>query len=175
MQVVALDRLAFELVERRVEDRAQVRVRAGQEVVLGLLEPRSRAHLGRVADDVGCEAALRVLAEVERLPADPATVVIGQDRVAVAGDDLASLDGELGHTLDRVVLTIREPSRRPRLPVRRADDQGREQDEGDDGDTSDLTVHGCAPNASWLEAFAGCETSRRPASRTKLATTLDPP
>ena len=145
VQVVALDRLALELVERRVEHRAQVRVRAGQEVVLGLLEPGPRANLGRVADDVGREAALRVLAEVERLPAGAAPVVVGQDRVPVTGDDRAALDRELGDALDRVVLPVGQAVRRPRLPVRRPDDQGREQDEPDDRDARDLAVHSCPP------------------------------
>ena len=50
--VVALDRRAADLVERRFEHGAEVRVRAGQVVVQRRLEPRARARLGRVADQV---------------------------------------------------------------------------------------------------------------------------
>ena len=68
--VVALDRRAADLVERRLEDGAEVRVRAGQVVVQRRLEPRARARLRRVADEVREEAALRVAAQVELLAAD---------------------------------------------------------------------------------------------------------
>src|SRR4029079_12679011 len=60
MQVVAFDRRALELVQGRVEDGREVRVRARQEVVLRGLEPGARADLSRVADDVRGEPALRV-------------------------------------------------------------------------------------------------------------------
>src|SRR6202011_2504797 len=56
VQVVALDRRALELVEGRVENCGQVRVRSGEEVVLGGFEPGAGANLGRIADDVSRQA-----------------------------------------------------------------------------------------------------------------------
>ena len=53
-----------ELVERRVEDRAQVRVRGRQEVVHGLLEAGPRAPDRRVADGVRGQRPARVAAKV---------------------------------------------------------------------------------------------------------------
>ena len=55
--------------------------------------------------------------------------------------DLAAVDLELRHALDRVVLPVREARRRPGLPVRRRDDERREQHERGDGEAGDLPVH----------------------------------
>ena len=167
-QVVAGDRDALELVERLVEDGAEVRVRCRQVGVLLLLQPGPRTLLGRIADQVGEQRPLRITAEVERLPAAPALDVRREQR-PVGGADQAALDAELGDALDRVVLPGREPGRGPRLPPRRRDDQRRDQDERRDGELRDLPVHDV------LGAFARFETSISPASRTKLATTLEPP
>ena len=165
--VVALDRRAADLVERRLEDGAEVRVRAGQVVVQRRLEPRARARLGRVADEVREQAALRVAAQVELLAGDLLDPVRGEDR-PVGGPDQAALDRELGHALDLVVLPVGEARAGPGLPVGRADDQRRHEPDGDECEPCDLPVH---PRS----AFARLETSRRPASRTKFATTLEPP
>src|SRR5204863_2238010 len=111
----------------------------------------------------------RVAAEVERLPADLLLHVRGQQRVSVGRVDLAALDRKLRDEPDLVVLTVGQSRVRPRLPVRRADDQRGQQDERDDADLGDLLVHRSIPR------LARFETSSSPASRTKLATTLDPP
>ncbi len=141
-EVVALDRRPLEPVERRVEHGAQVRVRSSQEVVLGRLEPRARAHLGRVADDVRGEPVLRVLPKVESLAANLSPDVVGEHRLAVGRIDLPALDRELGDDLDRVVLLVGEARRGPGLPVGRADDERGEQHRADDRDPCDLAVHG---------------------------------
>ena len=167
-QVVAGDRDAFELVDRLVEKRPEVRVRGGQVGVLGLLETRARAHLRRIADQLCEESAGRIAPEVERLPADLAAHV-GREHRPVGRADHAALDPELGDPLDRVVLLLGQARRCPGLPVGRPDDQRCEQDQRRDGELGDLAVH--AP----LGALARLETRSSPASRTKFATTLEPP
>ena len=82
---------------------------------------------------------------------------------------MAALDRELRDAHDRVVLPVGEARGRPGLPVRRPDDQRREQHEREDGELRDLAVH-CV-----LGAFARLETSRSNPSKTKLATTDEPP
>ena len=165
--VVAHDRLARQRVELRAEHRAEAAVRAREVIVERPLEPRARPRLGRVADDVGRERAVRVAPEVERLPVDLPLPVRREHR-AVGGDDQAALDLELRDALDRVVLPRREVARRPRLPVRGADDEHADQRQRDERDPADLGVHRARASARF-------ETSSSPASMTKLATTLDPP
>ena len=166
-EVVALDRRAADPVERGVEDGVEVRVGAGQIVVLRGLEPGAGAGLGRVADDVREQPVLRVTPEVERLARHASLAVGGQDR-AVGGADQPALDRELRHPLDLVVLPVGEPGGRPGLPVGRCDDQRGHEAEADEREAGDLAVHA-------RSALARLETSRRPASRTKFATTLEPP
>src|SRR5919199_3298144 len=122
----------------------------------------------RVADDLRHERPGGVAAEVEGLAADAFGDVRRGHRVPVAGVDLPPLDRELRDALDRVVLPVGEPGRRPRLPVRRAEDERGDEREPDEREAADLRVH---PGG----AFARLETRRRPARRTKFATTLDPP
>ena len=165
--VVADDRLARERVELRAEHRAQAAVRAGEVVVQRTLQSRSRPRLGRVADDVRSERAVRIAPEVERLAVDLPLPVRREHR-AVGGADQPALDLELGDALDRVVLPRGEIARRPRLPVRRADDEHADQRQRDERDAADLGVHRARASARF-------ETSRRPASMTKFATTLEPP
>src|SRR3954469_20152000 len=164
---VALGRGAGDLVERRLGEGAEVRVRAGQVVVQRRLEPGTGARLRRVADQMREQAPLRVMAQVELLPADFLDPVRGQDR-AVGGADQAAADRELRHALDLVVLPVGEAGAGPGLPVGRADDQRGQEADADEREARDLPVHA-------RSAFARLETSRRPASRTKLATTLEPP
>ena len=164
---VADDGLPRQRVELRAEHRAQAAVRAREVVVQRALEPRPRARLRRVADDVGREISLRIAAEVERLAVHLPLPVRGQQR-AVGGANEASLDLELGDALDGVVLPGREIARGPRLPVRRAHDESSDQHEPDEGDPADLGVHRARASARF-------ETSSRPASMTKFATTLEPP
>ena len=165
--VVADDRLARERVELRPEHRAQAAVRAGEVVVQRAFERCSRPRLGRVADDVRGEGPVRIAPEVERLAVDLPLPVRGQHR-AVGGDDEPALDLELGDALDRVVLPRREVARRPRLPVRGADDERADQRQRDERDAADLGVHRARASARF-------ETSKSPASMTKFATMLDPP
>ena len=166
-EVVALDRRAADPVERGVQDGVEVRVRAGQVVVLRGLEAGAGARLGRVADDVREEPVLRIAAEVERLAADVLLAVRGQDR-PVGRADQAALDRELRHPLDLVVLPVGEARGRPGLPVGRRDDQRGDEAEADEREAGDLAVHA-------RSALARLETSRRPPSSTKFATTLEPP
>ena len=165
--VVADDRLASERVELRAEHRAQAAVRAREVVVQRAFEPRPRARLGRVADDVRRECAVRIAAEVERLAVHLPPPVRGEHR-SVGGADEAALDLELRDALDCVVLPRGEVACRPRLPVRRADDERADQRQRDERDPADLGVHRARASARF-------ETSRRPASMTKFATTLEPP
>ncbi len=167
-EVVADDVAAEQLVDVCADDRAQVRVRARQEVVHRLLEPGARAHLRRVADDVRGEPSRRVAPEVERAAADLARPVAREDGSAVRGVDRPALDRELRDGLDRVLLPLREPGCRPRLPVRRRQDQRADQREREDGEPADRAVHERG-------AFARFETSSRPARRTKFASRLEPP
>ncbi len=157
-------------VDRGVEERAEVRVRAGQVVVLGPLEPRLRATLRRVADRLREEPVVRVAPVEEGLAADPPADV-PREPVAVPREDQAAPDLELRDALDRVVLPVLEPRDRPGLPVGGRDDEGRDEPDRGDGEPDDLAVHAASPRA----VFARCETRSSPASRTKLATTLDPP
>ena len=121
------------------------------------------------------ETALRVAAEEEVLAVDPALDVVCEDRLPVGGEDLPAVDLELGDPLDRVVLPVFQARRGPRLPVGRADDERREQCHRHHGDTSDLLVHERPSSENCETEFARCESRRRPASRMKLATTLEPP
>ena len=166
--VVALDRLAAELVERGVHERREVRVRGGQVVVQRALEAGARAGGRRVADDVRCQLALRVPAEEERPVVDVAADVPREPPEGVAGDDQPAVDRELRDAPDRVVLPLGESGRGPGLPVRRHHDQRPDEREGDEREADDPTVHG-------FGAFARFETSRRPARSRKLATMLEPP
>src|SRR5439155_22294434 len=65
---VSLDRCPAQLGERLVDDALEVRVRAGQEVVLGLLEARACPRDRRVADEVREQPLRGVAAEVDGLP-----------------------------------------------------------------------------------------------------------
>ena len=115
------------------------------------------------------EAALRVAAEVERLAADLLRSRFAARIVAVGGADQAALDRELRHALDLVVLPVGEARAGPGLPVRRRRRSARRAGtSADERDAGDLPVHA-------RSAFARLETSSRPASRTKFATTLEPP
>ena len=165
--VVALDRLAAQLVERLVERGRQVRVRGGQVVVERALEPGPRATHRRVADDVRGERTERVAAEVERPRPDLALDVPGETLPRPEGEDQAAVDRELGHALDRVVLPRGQPRRGPGLPVGRHHDEDGDQSDRDIREPDDARVH--------RGRFARWETRRRPASRRKLATTLVPP
>src|SRR5207248_1199645 len=81
VQVVPLDRDALEAVEGGVQDRREVRVRAGQVVVVRALQAGLRAALSRVADDLRRERAGRVAAEVERPAVDALADVRREQRV----------------------------------------------------------------------------------------------
>src|SRR5207248_6103361 len=144
-------------------------VRAGQVVVVRALDPRLVPRAGRVADDIGEQRSGRVAAEVESLAVALDDDVAREHRPAVRGVDLSALDRELRDKPDRVVLPVGEPRVRPRLPVRHADDQAGDQDERGDTDVHDLLVH------LRRSRFARLEMSISPASRTKFATTLEPP
>ena len=170
VDVVSLDRDARELVELVLRDARDVAVRAREVVVLGALEPGAGAALRRVADDVRGEVAVGVLAEVVRLAGDLLLHVRREQHASVAGVDLAAVDRERRDPGERVVLPVREAGDRERLPVRRADDQRAEQDDRANGEARDLPVH-----ASPRSVLARFETSIRPASKTKFATTLEPP
>src|SRR5262245_28157125 len=113
------------------------------------------------------EAALRVAAQVQLLAADLLDAVRGEDR-AVGGADQPALDRELRDALDLVVLPVGQAGGGPGLPVGRGHNQRREQADADETQLGGLPVH---PRS----AFARLDTSRRPASSTKLATTLEPP
>ena len=164
--VVARDRRAFQRVAELVEDRAEVRVRGGQVGVLRALDAGARPALGRVADRLRGQTVPGVLPEVERLPGDLPPDVLRQHE-PVRGEDQPPLDAELRDPLDLVVLACGQARRRPRLPVRRRDDQRGEQQERDQRQPGDLPVH--------RRAFARLETRRRPASSRKFATTDEPP
>src|SRR5205814_3804196 len=122
-----------------------------------------RAALRRIADRLRGEPVRRVRPEVEVLPAALPAHIRSEHCVAVGREDQAALDLELRDTLDLVVLPRREAARRPRLPVRRRDDERREHDEREKCDAGDLFVH------AW--ELARLETRRCPASTRKLATT----
>ena len=141
---VADDGLPRQCVELRAEHRAQAAVRAGEIVVQRPLDPGPRASLGRVADEVRGQIPLWIAAEVERLAVHLLLPVRGQHR-AVRRANEPALDLELGDALDGVVLTRGEVSRCPGLPVRRAHDEGTDQDEADERDPADLGIHGRAP------------------------------
>ena len=66
------------------------------------------------------------------------------------------------------LLPVGEPARGPGLPVRRAEDERDDEREPDQREAADLRVHRGG-------SFARFEIRRRPARRTKFATTLDPP
>ena len=141
-EVVALDGRALQPVADRVQDRAQVGVRAGEVAVLGALDAGPRAALRGVADHLRGEAVGRVGAEVERPPVlRLALDVPGEHGLPVGRIDLPAVDRELRHALDLVVLPGGEPACRPGLPVRRPDDQRGEQNERDDRDLGDALVH----------------------------------
>src|SRR5439155_17003235 len=108
-EVVALDRHALELVELALRHRREAAVRTREIVVLGLLEPGARAALRRVAHEMRRERAVRVLAEVVRLPAHLLLHVRRERDLAVAGVDLPAVDRELRDADERVVLPVREP------------------------------------------------------------------
>src|SRR5215208_2033964 len=110
----------------------------------------------------------RVAAEIEGPAADTARPV-ACEHGAVGGEDGAPLDRELRDDLDRVVAAVGQIGRRPRLPIRRTDDQRDHEHERGDCKPADLMVHCRKP---WLARF---ETSSRPASSTKFATMLEPP
>ena len=112
----------------------EVRVRARQVVVQRALEARARARLGRVADELREQAALRVAAQVQRLAGDPLRPV-GGERRAVGGEDLPALDRELRDALDRVVLPVGEARASAQVcQYVVADDQRDEQRERADGE-----------------------------------------
>src|SRR5207253_5401135 len=69
VHVVAADGDALELVDLPRGDRREVAVRAGEVVVLALLDPGPRPALRRVPEHVRRELAVRIAPEVERLPA----------------------------------------------------------------------------------------------------------
>jgi hypothetical protein len=119
------------------------------------------------------EVAAGIAAEVERLPVDLLRHVLREHEVPVGGVDLSAVDTELRDADERVVLPRLEPRRGPRLPVRRSDDERRDQHDRRAGEPRDLFVHchGSSPRF----AFARFEMSISPASRTKLPRTLDPP
>jgi hypothetical protein len=165
--VVADDRLPRECVELGAEHRAEAAVRAGEVVVQRAFEASPRPRLRRIPDDVGGEHGVRITAEIERLAVHPLPTV-RSEHCSVSCEDEAALDLELRHALDRVVLPRREVASRPRLPVRRADDERSDQRQRDEGDPADLGVHRARASARF-------ETTRSPASMTKFATTLDPP
>ena len=168
-EVVARHGRPPQLVERRPEDGVEVRVRAGEEVVVGTLEAGAVARLRRVTDDVREQGAGRIAAEVERLATDLLLDVRGEQRTPVGGVDLAALDRELRDEPDLVVLPVGEAGVRPRLPVRRADDERRKQDQSGHADVGDLSVHRS------ISRLARFDTSSSPASSRKFATTLEPP
>jgi hypothetical protein len=153
-----------ELVPERVRE---VRVRAGQVVVQRLLEPGARPALRRVADHLRGEALLRVAPLEERLPGDALARVHGELR-AVGADDLSTRDRELRDLLDRVVLAVVQRADRPRLPVRRGDDERDEQHHRHDREMQQLLVHVAGRLARW-------DTSISPATSRKFETTLEPP
>ena len=166
--VVAVHRLPAELAELLLERVGEVRVRARQVVVQCLLESRRRAGLGRITDHLRREVPCRVAPREDRKPV-LAVPAVRREHVA-PGEYLAAVDREPRDELDRVVLLVGEVADRPRLPVRRRDDERREQDERGDRDVEELLVHAAASCR-----FALCDMSISPATSRKLATTLDPP
>jgi hypothetical protein len=165
--VVADDRLPAELVEGFRDDRREVRVRGRQVVVERALEPRAGLPDGRIADDLRGEPALGVATEVEGLASDRAAAVAREASEGGSRKDQAAVDRELGHALDRVVLTVGKARGGPGLPVRRHRDERPDEDQRDVGEADDLPVH--------FGVFARLETRRSRARRRKLATMLVPP
>ena len=145
-QAVALHRPAAELVQRTLERVAEVRVGARQIVVHRALQARLGARRGRVADRLGGHRVLRIAAEIERLPADLSLRVRSEDRLLALVLDQPALDRELHHALDRVVLLVLKARRRPRLPVRRRDDERCEEHDGDDREPVELPIQVAPPS-----------------------------
>ncbi|HKB94413.1 MAG TPA: hypothetical protein VKC62_09300 [Gaiellaceae bacterium] len=167
--VVAVHRRAAEAVQRALDRVAEVRVRPREEGVQGLLESGLRVRRRRVADRLRGEPALRVAPEEERLPVPLHRAIGGEHRLAVGRDDQPARHLELRDELDRVVLPRGEASRRPRLPVRRGDDEGDQEPDGDEREADELPVHRLPT------VFARLDTSISPATTRKFATTDDPP
>jgi hypothetical protein len=167
--VVAPLRDPPELVERVVEKRVEVRVRARQVVVQRLLEPRARALDRRVADGPRCELTGGIRAEVPRA-AELLLLhlsVAREGRLPVRGEDRAPVDRELLDDQLRVALARLEVGRLPE-PVRRHDDERDEEADEDEEEPANLGVH-------VRSRFTRSETMRRRARMMKLATMLDPP
>ncbi len=169
IDVVPVHRLAAEAVQLVLERVGEVRVRAGQVVVERLLEPGRDAALRRVAGHLRREVVLRVVPREGRqaVLVEPA---VRREDGAVGSEDLAAVDREPLDLRDPVVIAGREVGLGPRLPVGGRHEQGRQQDERDDGDVPELPVHARASSR-----FARFETSISPATSRKLATTLEPP
>jgi hypothetical protein len=120
--VVALLRQALELVERVVEERAEIRIGAGQVVVERLLEPGARALDRRVADGMRRELVVRVDPQEDAPEVLPLLCAVpGEDRAAVGGVDRPALDGQLLDDQVGIATTRLEVGRLPEPPGGHAD------------------------------------------------------
>jgi hypothetical protein len=139
--VVAPDDSTGDRVELAREHARQIRVRAGQVVVLRLLEPAAVGGRGRVPGDLREDRPVGVAPHVDAAPVSRLARHALRQHLAVRGEDPPSVDRLLAHDLVQIVLAGCERRRGPQLPIGREAEQQHEAGRDHDEEADELPVH----------------------------------